>query len=103
MASISPQHTKETVSNTPIGLLISPRCPVADLWVEATIQEQTGEDTYLIYDETGSITLFLPSEELLQLRLCPQMRLLIYGTVDISPIDSHRNELYAQKIFLAQS
>ena len=88
------------VSEVPVAALTSTYPPHGTIWVRATVSEQTGEDTFLIKDQTGQITLFLPTDSLMQLALYPGMEILIYGTVDVSPVRPDKNEFYAERIVL---
>ena len=89
-------------SLTAIEILRSARCPKTPVWVKATIQEALDTDTYMIEDSSGSILLFLPTEELEATPLQVGNNVLIYGKVDISPVRPEKNELYAEKIILVE-
>ncbi len=88
------------VPEVPVAALKSSFPPKEAIWVRVHIVQQTDDDTYLIQDRTGDITLFLPTERLVLLDLRPGMEVLVYGTVDVSPVNPEKNELYAEKILL---
>jgi hypothetical protein len=94
------QRATTPVSEIPVGALVSSYPPKGTIWVRATIIEQTGDDTYLIKDKTGRITLFLPLDSLMELDLRPGMEILIFGTVDVSGVRPDKNEFYAERILL---
>lgn len=83
---------------TAISILRSSLCPKGPVWVQGVVKEALDTDTYTIADPSGSIILFLPTEELEALPIKEGMHLLIYGTIDISPIKPEKNELYAEKV-----
>ena len=95
------QHAREPVPTVSVRALTSSSCPQRVVWVFVKIVEQTGDDTYIIEDRTGQITLFLPTDELMNLAMAPGMEVLISGRVDISPVHPSKNELYAETIQLA--
>jgi uncharacterized protein YdeI (BOF family) len=97
---IPPQRATTSVPEVPVAALRSTYPPHDPIWVRAKIIEQTDNDTFVIGDRTGQITLFLPNDELLSLALYPGMEILILGTVDISPILPEKNEFYAERILL---
>lgn len=97
---VQPEKALSPISEIPVGALTSTFPPQGAIWVRATIIEQTGEDTYLIKDRTGQITLFLPTDSLMSLDLHPGMDILIYGTVDVSPVRPDKNEFYAERVLL---
>ena len=86
-----------------IGLLCSSLPPQGGVWVRATLLKRTGEDTFVIRDSTGQITLFLPTDTLIALDLTEGTEVLVYGTLDISPVKPEKNELYADQIYEASS
>jgi hypothetical protein len=47
--------------------------------------------------------LFLPTDDLMNIALAPGMEVLIFGTVDPSPVHPSKNELYAETILLPSS
>lgn len=91
-----------SAKTTPIHVLLSPSCPLSPVWVEATVSEKIENDTYFIQDTSKSMILFLPTDELAATPLTVGSHILIYGTVDISPVTSAKNELYAEKIIFPQ-
>ncbi len=97
---VPPERATANVSEVPVAALSSSFPPRGAIWVRAKIIQQTDDDTYLIQDQTGRITLFLPLESLLSLGLHPGMEILIYGTVDVSPVTPEKNEFYAERILL---
>ena len=99
-AAIVPERVATAVSEVPVVALLSSYPPKGTIWVKAKIIQQTDDDTYLIQDQTGQITLFLPTDKLLSLELHPGMEILIYGTVDVSPVNPGKNEFYAERILL---
>jgi uncharacterized protein YdeI (BOF family) len=96
----APERATTAVSEVPVGALRSSYPPKGAVWVRAKILEQTDDDTYLIADRTGQITLFLSTDNLLSLDLLPGMEILIYGTVDVSSVNREKNEFYAERILL---
>jgi uncharacterized protein YdeI (BOF family) len=96
----APERATTAVSEVPVAALRSSYPPKGTVWVRAKIVQQTDDDTYLIQDRTGQITLFLPTDKLLSLELHPGMEILIYGTVDISPVNPGKNEFYAERVLL---
>lgn len=99
-ALVAPQRAVAPVPEAHIGALCSSFPPKGSIWVRAKILEQTDDDTYIIKDRTGKITLFLPTDELLSYELRPGMEILILGSVDISPVKPEKNEFYAERILL---
>ena len=95
-----PPHAKEAVLEVPVAALSSSHPPQGFVWVRAKIMLQTEDDTYLIKDSTGQITLFLPDDNLLSIELIPGMEILVYGSVDVSPVKPEKNEFYAEQILL---
>ena len=83
----------------PVGVLCSSIPPHGPLWVRASLLKRTGEDTFILQDSTGQITLFLPTDELMALDLYEGMEVLVFGTLDISSVKPEKNELYAEKIY----
>jgi uncharacterized protein YdeI (BOF family) len=83
-----------------IGVLCSSIPPQGQFWVRATLLKRTGEDTFILRDYTGQITLFLPTDALMALDLHEGMDILVFGTLDISPVKPEKNELYADQIYL---
>lgn len=102
VSAVQPEKAKAPVTEIPVGALTSSNPPQGPIWVHATIVEQTDDDTFLIKDRSGQITLFLPTDSLMALDLKPGMDLLILGTVDVSPVRSDKNEFYAERILLPQ-
>ena len=102
-ALVTPQKAMAPVSEVPVGALCSNFPPKGSCWVKAKILEQTDDDTYLIKDRTGQITLFLPTDELLSYDLRPGMEILILGSVDVSCVKPEKNEFYAERILLPQN
>lgn len=96
----APERAAAAVPEVPVGALCSANPPPGRIWVRAQIVEQTDDDLFLIKDRTGQITLFLPTDNLMSLELRPEMEILIYGTVDISPVTPAKNEFYAERILL---
>lgn len=92
----------QTPSLTAIAILRSSRCPKTAVWVQATVREIVDTDTYIVADASGSILLFLPTEELEAIHLEEGTSILVYGKVDISPVKPEKNELYAEKIIPLQ-
>ena len=86
---------------TSVGLLCSSLPPKGPVWIRATLVKRTGEDTFIIRDATGQITLFLPTDTLMSLELVEGTEVLISGTLDISPVKPEKNELYADQIYEA--
>ena len=86
----------------PVGILCSSIPPQGPIWVRAKLLKRTGEDTFILCDSTGQITLFLPTDALMALDLQEGMEVLVYGTLDISPVRPEKNELYADKIYAAR-
>ena len=84
----------------PVGTLRSPTPPQGPIWVRAKLIKRTGEDTFILGDTTGQITLFLPTDALMALDLHEGMEVLVVGTLDISPVKPEKNELYADQIYL---
>lgn len=84
----------------PVGILCSPIPPQGPIWVRAKLLKRTGEDTFVLADSTGQITLFLPTDALMALDLQEGMEVLIIGTLDVSPVKPEKNELYADRIYL---
>ena len=99
-ALVPPERATSAVAEVPVGALVSSYPPKGTIWVRATIAQQTGDDTYLIKDRSGQITLFLPTDNLMALDLRPGMEILIYGTLDVSPVRPDKNEFYAERILL---
>ena len=85
---------------TAVGVLRSSYCPKGTVWVQARVKEAVDDDAYTIEDSTGEILLFLPTDELAALPIKIGMRILVYGTVDISQVRPEKNELYAEKVIL---
>lgn len=98
--SVTPDRATTQVPEVPIAALHSSFSPKGGIWVRAKIIQQTDEDTYIVQDRTGMITLFLPTENLLALHLTPGMDIVIYGTVDVSSVTPEKNEFYAERILL---
>jgi uncharacterized protein YdeI (BOF family) len=98
--SVQPERAASPVPEIPVAALTSSFPPQGPVWVHATILEQTGDDTFLIKDRTGQILLFLPTDNLLSLDLRPGIEIVIYGTVDVNPVRSEKNEFYAERILL---
>ena len=97
---IPPQRATTSVPEVPVAALRSTYPPHDQVWVRAKIIEQTDNDTFVIEDRTGKIVLFLPNDDLLSLSLHPGMEILIFGTVDVSPVVPEKNEFYAERILL---
>jgi uncharacterized protein YdeI (BOF family) len=100
VASCPPQKASEGVPEVPIESLRSFSPPKDTVWVRGTIVARTSDDTYLLEDHSGQITVFLQSEELMNLDLRPHMEILVFGHVDISNVNPSKNELYAERILL---
>ena len=103
IAGCPPQRAPSSVPVVPIQSLRSFSAPKEAVWVKGTVIARTGDDTYLLQDHSGQITLFLQSNELMNLEITPQMEILVYGRVDISNVNSSKNELYAERILLPPS
>jgi uncharacterized protein YdeI (BOF family) len=84
----------------PVGALCTSTPPHGPIWVRATLHQRTGEDTFILRDSTGQVTLFLPTDELMALDLYQGMEILVFGTLDISLVKPEKNELYADRIYL---
>lgn len=84
----------------PVGALCTSCPPHGAIWVRATLHQRTGEDTFILRDSSGQITLFLPTDEMMALDLYQGMEILVFGTLDISPVKPEKNELYAERIYL---
>jgi len=97
---VSPERATAAVPEVPVGALRSSSPPLGAIWIRAQIVEQIDDDIFLIKDRTGQITLFLPTENLMSLDLHPGMEILIYGTIDVSPVKPEKNEFYAERILL---
>jgi len=100
LEGVAPKKASASVFTIPVQRLVSTTPPREPIWVRAHIAYKTDDDTYLIEDKTGSITLFLPTDDLMALELSSGMEVLIYGKLDISPVTPKKNELYAEKILL---
>jgi uncharacterized protein YdeI (BOF family) len=97
---VPPPRATAAVPAIPLSSLRSTSPQKEPVWIRVTIVEQTDDDTYLVQDVTGQITLFLSVDSLLSLELKPGMEILVYGTLDISPVSSSKNEFYAERILL---
>lgn len=83
-----------------VGALCSSSPPRGPLWVRGTLLERTGDDTFILRDSTGQVILFLPTDALMALDLSQGMEILVFGTLDVSPVKPEKNELYAEQIYL---
>jgi len=97
--NLPPKATK-TYPTIPIRTLVSSTPPQDCIWVRAQIVCRLDNDTFLIRDSSGEITLFLPVDSLLALTLNPECEIYIYGKVDLSLVNPQKNEFYAEKILL---
>ena len=88
---------------TPIQILTTSAAPKDLVWVHATVINIDEEDTPVIQDKTGKITLFLPTDELLALKIPINCELYIQGRVDISSVHPSKNEFDAERIIFADS
>jgi uncharacterized protein YdeI (BOF family) len=100
LEGVAPKKATSSVLTIPIQALVSTTPPKEPIWIRAQIAYKTDDDTYLIQDKTGQITLFLPTDDLIALELTSGMEVLIYGKLDISPVTPKKNEFYAEKILL---
>jgi len=100
--NLPPKATK-TYPIVPIRMLVSSTPPQDSIWVRAQIVCRLDDDTFLIRDSSGEITLFLPVDSLLVLTLNPECEIYIYGKVDLSLVNPKKNELYAERILLITS
>jgi hypothetical protein len=94
--------SEQNIFITPIRALISSGAPKNLVWVHATVINTDEEDTPIIEDTTGKILLFLPTDELLALKIPLQSEIYVLGKVDISPIHPSKNELYAERVIFAE-
>jgi uncharacterized protein YdeI (BOF family) len=84
----------------PVGALCSTNPPRGQIWVRATLGQRTEDDTFVLRDSTGQATLFLSTDALMALDLYQGMEILVFGTIDVSPVTPEKNELYAEQIYL---
>jgi len=95
------EKSASSVLTIPVKALVSTTPPKDFIWIRAQIAYKTDDDTYTIQDKTEQITLFLPTDELMELELTSGMEVLVYGKVDISLVTPRKNEFYAEKIYKA--
>jgi uncharacterized protein YdeI (BOF family) len=105
--SLSPHlfsaDTPSSPNTVPIQVLHTALCPRSNIWVEGSVSKKLDTDTYVINDTDSSIILFLPTEELAATPLPIGAKILVFGTVDISPLNPTRNELYAEKVIILKT
>ncbi len=94
--------SQQNIYITPIQALTSSGAPKDLVWVHATVINTDEEDTPIIQDKTGKILLFLPTDDLLALKIPLGSEIYVLGRVDISPVHPSKNEFYAERIIFAE-
>lgn len=89
---------EEQIILLPIRALISPMAPKYPVWIHGTVVSTEEEDAPILQDATGKIILFLSTDELSSLSIPVNTEIFAYGRVDPSPIQSTKNEFYAERI-----